>query len=110
MDGGGAGVCSILGGWDRTGVEAMAEPGHDEHEREFDIRWADAAEHKEPSARARMLAARWKHEPPGPVPFRPEPDHVARRQRRSGWVSTVVVLGSVAAVILLLGYFRFTAP
>ncbi|MFE7230178.1 SCO2583/SCO2584 N-terminal domain-containing protein [Streptomyces sp. NPDC002405] len=75
---------------------------HDDLEREFDHRWARAAEHKEPSARARMLAARWKHSPPGPVPFRADPDPVA--PRRSSWISTVVVLGCVAAVIVLLGY------
>ncbi|MFF9805480.1 hypothetical protein ACF1G5_10155 [Streptomyces coeruleorubidus] len=83
----------------------------DESRREFDLRWADSAEHKEPSARARMLAARWKHDPPGPVPFRPEPDHRGSgRRSRSSWVSTVVVLGCVAAVILLLGYINFRAP
>ncbi|MGW0475628.1 SCO2583/SCO2584 N-terminal domain-containing protein [Streptomyces coeruleorubidus] len=83
----------------------------DESRREFDLRWADGAEHKEPSARARMLAARWKHNPPGPVPFRPEPDHRGSgRRSRSSWVSTVVVLGCVAAVILLLGYINFRAP
>ncbi|MDG9709824.1 MULTISPECIES: SCO2583/SCO2584 N-terminal domain-containing protein [Streptomyces] len=83
----------------------------DESRREFDLRWADSAEHKEPSARARMLAARWKHNPPGPVPFRPEPDHRGSgRRSRSSWVSTVVVLGCVAAVIVLLGYINFRAP
>ncbi|MEU6908168.1 hypothetical protein ABZ935_22910 [Streptomyces coeruleorubidus] len=83
----------------------------DESRREFDLRWVDSAEHKEPSARARMLAARWKHNPPGPVPFRPEPDHRGSgRRSRSSWVSTVVVLGCVAAVILLLGYINFRAP
>ncbi|MET9442641.1 hypothetical protein [Streptomyces sp. NPDC006610] len=87
----------------------MPEREHEDgREREFDLRWADAAEHKEPSARARMLAARWKHDPPGPVPFRPDPESVAHR--RSGWVSTVVVLGCVVAVILLLGYVNFRAP
>ncbi|MEV5428972.1 hypothetical protein [Streptomyces sp. NPDC052701] len=84
----------------------MSEP--DEHEREFDLRWADSAEHKEPSARARMLAARWKHDPPGPVPFRADPGPVT--PRRSSWVSTAVVLGCVAAVIVLLGYLEFRAP
>lgn len=89
----------------------MPEQGQDGQEREFDLRWADSAEHKEPSARARMLAARWKHDPPGPVPFRPEPDRRASgRRSRSSWISTVVVLGSVAAVILLLGYINFRAP
>ncbi|CAM5548536.1 MULTISPECIES: hypothetical protein [Streptomyces] len=80
----------------------------DEQEREFDLRWAESAEHKEPSARARMLAARWKHNPPGPVPFRADPEHLTRR--RSSWVSTAVVLGCVAAVIVLLGYINFRAP
>ncbi|MGV9253054.1 SCO2583/SCO2584 N-terminal domain-containing protein [Streptomyces sp. NPDC003697] len=80
---------------------------HDDLPREFDRRWANAAEHKEPSARARMLAARWKDNPPGPVPFRAGPDPVA--PRRSSWVSTVVVLGCVAAVIVLLGWARMRA-
>ncbi|MFJ6660529.1 hypothetical protein ACIQNG_29915 [Streptomyces sp. NPDC091377] len=82
-----------------------------------------------------MLAARWKENPPGPVPFRPEPDGRrrargrgkgrgkgwgqgrARGQRprrgpgeRPAWVSTVIILGSIAAVILLLGYIEFRAP
>ncbi|MEU1056993.1 hypothetical protein [Streptomyces sp. NPDC005876] len=80
----------------------------DDQQREFDLRWADAAEHKEPSARARMLAARWKENPPAPVPFRADPGPV--RPRRSSWVSTAVVLGCVAGVILLLGYIEFRAP
>ncbi|MEV5331756.1 hypothetical protein [Streptomyces werraensis] len=75
----------------------------DDEEREFDLRWADGAAHKEPSARARMLAARWKENPPGPVPFRAEPEYRGPAVRRP-WVSTVVVLGCVVAVILLLGY------
>ncbi|MFE1252058.1 hypothetical protein [Streptomyces sp. NPDC058735] len=87
----------------------MPEHGQDGQEREFDLRWADEAEHKEPSARARMLAARWKDNPPGPVPFRPDPEHVGRR-RRSSWVSTALVLGCVAAVIVLLGYVNVRAP
>ncbi|MDF3297208.1 hypothetical protein [Streptomyces tropicalis] len=78
----------------------MSEQDH--WEREFDHGWADAAAHKEPSARARMLAARWRDHPPGPVPFRADPGPAA--PRRSSWVSTVVVLGCVAAVIVLLGY------
>ncbi|MBT3150912.1 hypothetical protein HTV45_08425 [Streptomyces sp. CHD11] len=78
----------------------------DDDEREFDITWADGAEHKEPSARARMLAARWKENPPGPVPFRGEPER-RRSAGRSPWVSTAVVLGCVAAVIVLLGYSNF---
>ncbi|MEU5650815.1 hypothetical protein [Streptomyces pseudogriseolus] len=78
----------------------------DDEEREFDLRWADGAAHKEPSARARMLAARWKDNPPGPVPFRAEPEH-RDSAGRSSWVSTVVVLGCVVAVIVLLGYVNF---
>ncbi|MET9757479.1 hypothetical protein ABZ016_00240 [Streptomyces sp. NPDC006372] len=86
-------------------------PEQDDNQREFDLRWADRAEHKEPSARARMLAARWKHNPPGPVPFRPDPDHRSSgRRSRSSLISTAIVLGSVAAVILLLGYINFRAP
>ncbi|MEV6169714.1 hypothetical protein AB0L99_16000 [Streptomyces sp. NPDC051954] len=105
----------------------------DDAEREFDLKWADGAEHKEPSARARMLAERWKKDPPGPVPFRADPDPVRRRRRssrmrtgrrssrmriglrstgmrggrRSPWISTAIVLGSMAAIILLLGYLNF---
>ncbi|MFF8318372.1 hypothetical protein ACF06V_14530 [Streptomyces bobili] len=79
----------------------------DDVEREFDIKWADGAEHKEPSARARMLAARWKENPPQPQPFRADPG--PRTPRRSSWSSTAIVLGCVAAVILLLGYSRFQA-
>ncbi|MEF9903335.1 SCO2583/SCO2584 N-terminal domain-containing protein [Streptomyces sp. P9-A2] len=78
-----------------------------DEEREFDIKWADTAEHKEPSARARMLAARWKDNPPGPVPFRGEPERRASRRSSSSWVSTAVVLGCVAAVIVFLGYINF---
>jgi hypothetical protein len=77
----------------------------DDFQPEFDLKWADNAEHKEPSARARMLAARWKENPPAPVPFRGEPEHVG--PRRSSWKSTVLVLGCVAAVIVLLGYANF---
>ncbi len=80
----------------------------DENEREFDLRWAESAEHKEPSARARMLAARWKENPPEPQPFRADPDPVG--PRRSSWISTAVVLGCVAAVIVVLGYINFRAP
>ncbi|GAA4291533.1 hypothetical protein GCM10023086_00470 [Streptomyces venetus] len=89
----------------------MPEHEQDGQEREFDLRWADRAEHKEPSARARMLAARWKHNPPDPVPFRPDPDHRSSGRRSwSPWISTAIVLGSIAAVILLLGYLDFRAP
>ncbi|WP_367323716.1 hypothetical protein [Streptomyces sp. HUAS ZL42] len=80
----------------------------DDDQREFDLKWADGAEHKEPSARARMLAARWRENPPEPQPFRADPGPVT--PRRSSWISTVVVLGCVAAVIVLLGYARFRAP
>jgi hypothetical protein len=76
----------------------------DDFEREFDHKWAGAAEYKEPSARARMLAARWKDNPPGPVPFRHDPDPAT--PRRSSWISTAVVLGCVAVLILLIGYTR----
>lgn len=56
----------------------------DDEEREFDLKWADGAEQKEPSARARMLAARWKENPPGPVPFRADPEHVGSGAGRRG--------------------------
>ncbi|WP_406156623.1 hypothetical protein OG806_14715 [Streptomyces sp. NBC_00882] len=74
-------------------------------EREFDIKWADGAELKEPSARARMLAARWKESPPKPQPFRADPE--PRAPRRSSWRSTALVLGAVAVIILVLGYADF---
>jgi hypothetical protein len=104
----------------------MAE--HDDLEREFDHAWVRAARHKEPSARARMLAARWKHNPPGPVPFRPDPDPVRRRSRirprrprsqarswsrpgtRSPWVSVLIVLCGIAVLIVLLGYAGVRGP
>ncbi|MEW2622075.1 hypothetical protein [Streptomyces sp. NPDC048106] len=76
----------------------------DDWEREFDHGWANSAQHKEPSARARMLAARWKENPPEPAPFRADPEPAGRN--RSSWVPTTVVLGCVAAVIVLLGYAR----
>ncbi|MDG9716133.1 hypothetical protein [Streptomyces sp. DH24] len=84
----------------------------DFEQREYDLRWADGAEHKEPSARARMLAARWKHNPPGPVPFRPEPAARSRglSRHRPAWLSTVLVLGGMAALIVLLGYGGFRPP
>ncbi|MET8980373.1 hypothetical protein ABZX85_32685 [Streptomyces sp. NPDC004539] len=87
----------------------------DEEEREFDLRWAEGAASKEPSARARMLAAKWKEEPPEAVPFRGEP--VGRRRRLrvprvrlgagSPWRSVVVVFGTIAVVIVVLGYTGF---
>ncbi|MEV7983398.1 hypothetical protein [Streptomyces sp. NPDC086519] len=80
----------------------------DNEEQEFDFRWAAEAEHREPSARARMLAARWRENPPDPVPFRPDPGPAG--PRRSSWVSTALVLGCVAAVILLLGYLHTRSP
>ncbi|MGW5768041.1 SCO2583/SCO2584 N-terminal domain-containing protein [Streptomyces longwoodensis] len=80
----------------------------DDTQREYDLRWADDAEHKEPSARARMLAARWRNDPPRPQPFRADPE--PRTARRSSWASTAIVLGCVVAVILVLGYARFQAP
>ncbi|MFG2571783.1 hypothetical protein [Streptomyces sp. NPDC048481] len=83
-------------------------PEQDDAEREFDLKWADSAPHKEPSARARMLAARWKENPPEPVPFRGDPGPVA--PRRSSWLSTALVLGCVVGLIVLLGWVRFRAP
>ncbi|MGW0839196.1 SCO2583/SCO2584 N-terminal domain-containing protein [Streptomyces sp. NPDC002787] len=80
-------------------------PEQDDDEREFDIKWADNAELKEPSARARMLAARWKENPPAPQPFRAAPDRGA--PRRSSWVSTVIVFGCVAGLIALIGYINY---
>ncbi|MFB7495465.1 hypothetical protein ACFC09_12300 [Streptomyces sp. NPDC056161] len=80
----------------------------DDLEREFDVKWADEAERKEPSARARMLAARWKENPPDPAPFRAAPERSA--PRRSSWASTAIVLGCVAVVILLLGWAQTRSP
>ncbi|MEU0024205.1 hypothetical protein [Streptomyces sp. NPDC006335] len=80
-------------------------PEQDDMGREFDIKWADGAEYKEPSARARMLAARWKENPPKPQPFRADPG--PRAPRHSSWRSTAIVLGTVAVIILLLGYADF---
>ncbi|MFF5358723.1 hypothetical protein ACFY4I_04865 [Streptomyces scabiei] len=80
-------------------------PEQDDQEREFDIKWADNAEHKEPSARARMLAARWKENPPAPQPFRADPGPAG--PRRSSWVSTVIVFGCVAGLIALIGYVNY---
>ncbi|MGV9885813.1 SCO2583/SCO2584 N-terminal domain-containing protein [Streptomyces sp. NPDC003395] len=82
-------------------------PELDDFDQEFDHRWARAAEHKEPSARARMLAARWRDNPPDPVPFRADPDPV--RPRRSSWSSTAMVFGCVLAVIVLLGWSQLRA-
>jgi hypothetical protein len=81
--------------------------GQDDTQREFDIKWADGAAFKEPSARARMLAARWRENPPQPQPFRADPE--PRTPRRSSWRSTAIVFGGVAAVILLLGYANLRA-
>jgi hypothetical protein len=83
-------------------------PERDDTESEFDLRWADEAERKEPSARARMLAARWKENPPDPAPFRAAPEPVA--PRRSSWLSTTIVFGCVAVVILLLGWAQMRSP
>ena len=44
--------------WNGDGEAGMAGSDDFEQQREYDLRWADGAEHKEPSARARMLAAR----------------------------------------------------
>jgi hypothetical protein len=55
-----------------------------------------------------MLAARWRENPPGPQPFRADPGPLT--PRRSSWVSTAIVLGSVAAIIVLLGWAQFRAP
>jgi hypothetical protein len=95
----------LIAGTVFTGVkEEHVDTGmseRDDWEREFDLKWADSAEHREPSARARMLAARWRENPPGPVPFRTGPDPVAPRR---SWRATAVVLVCVAALIFVLGY------
>lgn len=86
----------------KEGRVATGMSEQDGWEREFDLAWADAAEHKEPSARARMLAARWRDNPPAPVPFRGDPAPV--RPRRSSWLSTALVLTCVITLIVVLGY------
>jgi hypothetical protein len=95
----------LIAGTVFTGVkEEHVDTGmseRDDWEREFDLKWADSAEHREPSARARMLAARWRENPPGPVPFLTGPDPVAPRR---SWRATAVVLVCVAALIFVLGY------
>jgi ferric-dicitrate binding protein FerR (iron transport regulator) len=80
----------------------MAEQNDWQHD--FDHAWANSAEHKEPSARARMLAARWRENPPDPAPFRADPGPA--KPRRSSWASTAVVIGCVAAVMILIGYLQ----
>lgn len=82
-------------------------PELDDLDGEFDHRWANSASYKEPSARARMLAARWKDNPPDPVPFRADPQPV--RPRRSSWSSTAVVFGCVLAVMVLVGWAQMRA-
>ncbi|UQA92547.1 SCO2583/SCO2584 N-terminal domain-containing protein [Streptomyces halobius] len=74
---------------------------------EFDIKWAEQGP-KEPSARARMLAARWKDNPPGPQPFRADPDPGVRPARftdsgyRRSWASVAIV---AAGLVLVLAAF-----
>ncbi|MES4889919.1 hypothetical protein [Streptomyces sp. NPDC096012] len=80
----------------------MAEENDWQHD--FDHAWANSAEHKEPSARARMLAARWRENPPDPAPFRADPGPAT--PRRSPWASTAVVIGCVVAVMILIGYLQ----
>ncbi|MFJ3668299.1 hypothetical protein ACIPSE_17845 [Streptomyces sp. NPDC090106] len=91
-------------------TERDDRPDEDGEDREFDIRWADDAERKEPSARARMLAARWKENPPPSQPFRAEAERGRRTRARSPWTSVALVFGIVAAVIVVLGYSGFRAP
>ncbi|MEU4932837.1 hypothetical protein AB0G54_41175 [Streptomyces yokosukanensis] len=78
----------------------------DDWEREFDHRWANSAEHKEPSARARMLAARWKDNPPNPAPFRADAEPVPRR---SSWAATAMVFGCVVAIMVLIGLVQYSS-
>ncbi|GHF81746.1 SCO2583/SCO2584 N-terminal domain-containing protein [Streptomyces thermodiastaticus] len=78
----------------------------DEFEQEFDLQWANAAVHKEPSARARMLAARRQEESPAPRSFAGAEPAVPRR---SSWRSAAIVFGGIAALIVLLGYARTRA-
>jgi hypothetical protein len=85
----------------------MPEHEQDDQEREFDLRWADQAEHKEPSARNGTGSGGFSFQRAASIRARADPEHVARRSRRSGWVSTAIVLGCVAGVIVLLGYINF---
>lgn len=75
----------------------------DEFEQEFDLQWANAAVHKEPSAQARMLAARRQEEQPRPRSFA---DAEPAVPRRSSWRSAAIVFSGIAALIVLLGYAR----
>ena len=72
------------------------------------------AKQKEPSARARMLAEKWKHEPPGDTSFRPAPVAKRRWYRRRPKLSAVATAKSggrfqtplivlIAAVLVLIG-------
>ncbi|MEV0603712.1 hypothetical protein AB0I82_31050 [Streptomyces sp. NPDC050315] len=76
----------------------------DEFDINFDIKWAEQGP-KEPSARARMLAARWRDNPPEPQPFRADPTPAARTVRftdsgyRRSWTSVAIVAAGIALLL-----------
>ena len=65
----------------------------------LDADFVRGAQQKESSARARMLASKWKHEPPGDTSFRPAPALGAKRRRGR---RVLVVLLAVGLVLALL--------
>lgn len=69
--------------------EEQAPQEGDWDEVDLDYRFIRSAEVKEPSARARMLAARWRREPPEPQPWRsdkpPAGWFFSRRRWRRWW-------------------------
>ena len=64
----------------------------------LDERFVRGAQEKEPSARARMLASKWKQNPPTDTGFRSAPTP----QRRPGRWKRWAVVAAVVAVVLLL--------
>ncbi|MEZ0068804.1 hypothetical protein ABIA32_004845 [Streptacidiphilus sp. MAP12-20] len=61
-----------------------------------------AAEHKEQSARARMLSARWKRTPPKDTGWRPPVTPPKRRRLRGRWQAPVFVVLAVGLVLASL--------
>ena len=64
----------------------------------LDEHFVRGAQEKEPSARARMLASKWKQHPPTDTGFRSDPTPQRRPGRRRRWA----VVAAVVAVVLLL--------
>jgi hypothetical protein len=77
----------------------QTSPGPDPFEGlVLDEDFVRGARQKEASARSRMLAERWKREPPVDPAWRPPP----RRRRRFPWRGALVVVAAVAVVWLML--------